>query len=137
MLYHQALNKFYVAINATNAITYLNLFFHERKLLIVWCGLNCTLSPSSEQILCCNKCYQCNSTYLNSFFLESKLLSFLQSNYALLFPLQMCFFSLPIFVPFTSVFFSSLYVHKHMCIVHVLQHVPSIILIKCVEFLFL
>ena len=55
-------------------------------------GSGCALSPSSEQILCCSKRYQRNSTYLNSFFLENKLLvSFLRSNYPLSFSLQVCF----------------------------------------------
>ena len=33
------------------------------------CGSDCALSPSAEQILCCSKHYQCNSTYLCLFFL--------------------------------------------------------------------
>ena len=80
------------------------------------CGSDCALSPNSEQVLCCNKRYQRNCTYLHSFFLESKLLvSFLRSNYLLSFPLRVCFFSSPTPVTFTSVFFSSPYVRKHTC----------------------
>ena len=78
------------------------------------CGSGCALSPSSEQILCCNKPYQRNSTYLNAFYLESNLLfSSLRSSYLLSFPLQVCFSSSPTLVPFTSVSFFSLYVRKH------------------------
>ena len=77
------------------------------------CGSGCALSPNSEQILCCNNSHQRKSTYLNSFFLESKLVCFLRSNYLLSFPLRVCFFSSPTLVPFTSVSFFSLYVRKH------------------------
>ena len=77
-------------------------------------GSGCALSPTSKQILCCNNCYQRNSTSLNSFFLKSKLLvSFLRSNDVLSFPLRVCFSSYSTFVPFTSVSFSSRYVRKH------------------------
>ena len=69
-------------------------------------GSGCALSSSSEQILCCNNRYQRNSTFHNSFFLESKLLSLLRSNYLLSFPLRVCFFSSLTLASFASVSFS-------------------------------
>ena len=72
------------------------------------CGSGCALLPSSEQILCCNKRYQRNSTYLTSFFLAIKLPT--------LIPFRIVFFlfTYRTLFPFTSVFFSSLYVRKHI-----------------------
>ena len=68
--------------------TYNPLFFSKMKhapysLVHLMCGSGCALSPSCEQILCCNNPYQRNSTYLNSFFLESKLVfSCIQMTYS-------------------------------------------------------
>ena len=85
------------------------------------CGSGCALSSSSEEILCFNNCYQRNSTFLNSFFLESKLLnSLLQSNDLLSFPLRVCIFSSPTLVSFTmylSLHFMSVNTHmRRACI---------------------
>ena len=97
--------------------TYTPLIFSKIKhapysTVRLMCGSGCALSASFEQIIFCNKRYQRNCTYLNSFFLKSKLVSFLRSNYLSSLSLRMCFISSPTFVPFTNVFFSSLYVRK-------------------------
>ena len=57
------------------------------------CGSGCALSRSFEQILCCNKRYKRNSTYLDSFFVDGKLLLsfFLAIKFLLSFPLRVCF----------------------------------------------
>ena len=72
--------------------------------VLLMCGSGCTLSPSSEQILCCNNRYQRNSTSLNSFFFESKLLFFLA-------------IKLPALISPTSLFFLFTCSHSlHKCI---------------------
>ena len=78
--------------------TYNLLFFSKMERapyspVRLMCGSGCALSPSSEQILCCDNRYQRNSTSLNSLFLGSKLLCFLRSNDLLSFPLRVCFLS--------------------------------------------
>ena len=107
------------------------------------CGSGCALSPSSEQILCCNKRYQrvcTTSTHsllrANFLFLSCDQMTYSHSFYDV-------FFLFIDFVPFRGVFFSSLYVRKHTrasrmyCNMYpatsrTLLRAP----IQCVEFLF-
>ena len=66
------------------------------------CGSGCALSPSSEQLLCCNKRYQHNCTTSTRFFSRTNFL-FLA-------------IKLPTLIPLMSVFFSSLALVHFTCI---------------------
>ena len=61
------------------------------------CGSGCALSPSCEQILCGNKCYQRNCNYLNSFlranlFLSCNQITYYHPLYKFVFSLQLLSF---------------------------------------------
>ena len=107
-LCHQARNKFYVAISATNVIVPTS----TRSFLRANFFLSC------DQITYSHSLYEC------AFSLH--LLSF---------PLRVCFFSSPTLVPFTRVFFSSRYERRrcycNMFLTPYRQNALSFCLIRC------